>query len=68
MINLKSAQAKTEQLRRSLPEEPALANRNYIIGQLQAITHQFKKVQSRTTAYSQGQIAKFSPKKLKQLE
>lgn len=55
MINLKSAQAKTEQLRRSLPEEPALANRNSIIGQLQAIIHQFKKVQSRKTAYTQGQ-------------
>lgn len=52
---LKTAQAKTEQLRSSLSLEPTSSDRNYIISQVRAIIHQLEEVQPGTTAYSEAQ-------------
>lgn len=66
---LEAAQSKTEQLRSFLSEDPASANHNYLIGQLQAIIYQLKKVQPGTTAYSQAQeLLSSAQNKLSQLE
>jgi hypothetical protein len=67
--NLESAIAKTEQLRSFLFINPASADRDYLISQLQAIIRQLEKVQPGTTAYSQSQeLLDSAQQKLKQLK
>jgi hypothetical protein len=66
---LEAAQTKTEQLRSSLSEDPASMNQDYLIGQLQTIIYELKKVQSGTTVYSQAQeLLSSAQNKLSQLE
>jgi hypothetical protein len=67
--NLEEAIAKIEQLRSFLSRNPASAEQDYTISQLQAIIRQLEQVHPGTTAYSQAQeLLSSAQQKLKQIE